>query len=253
MPDTTGNSDAAQLAQIYLSWKQSQQKPSFQNTPLTPEQKQLFDRYMTSLDNPATKNNTADISALANSNLQRLSGLSWQSPKTFSGSVGYGGSPAGTAFNPQSATPPPPATLGPSVLPPSPFGGSPGNGPASDGGAVEPQTKGLPRVPSLVGDVGGAFQSGGLRFPADYDPNRDGKSADLSGTGQTPPGSRWWDDNNKMPVGPVGIARFSALVKQFGRPVAEGVAAIMSANPLLGVKAAYDMWNAYQNYQKPKP
>lgn len=67
-------------------------KPKFEATPLSPEQKQLHELYLKSLMDPTTKNNTAIVNDLVTQQLQGLSGMKWQSPRTFGGDVGYGGS-----------------------------------------------------------------------------------------------------------------------------------------------------------------
>lgn len=87
-------SDWIQAAQlIYGMYKdQNPPKPKFAETPLSPEQKQLHELYLTSLMNPATANNAAYVNNIAQQQLAGLSGMKWTSPKTFSGDTGYSGS-----------------------------------------------------------------------------------------------------------------------------------------------------------------
>lgn len=83
------------------------QKPKFEATPLSPEQKQIHEMYLQTLMNPATKDNASIVSGIAKQQLAGLSGMKWTSPHTFSGDVGYAGSNLGftpTGLQPASAT-----------------------------------------------------------------------------------------------------------------------------------------------------
>lgn len=102
----------------------------FKNPGMTPEQQQLYGLFFKSLTNPALANNAGDVSNYGRSILGGYGNLGWQSPKTTTGEVGYGGhapvnfdwsklpsgAGGGTAQQP----------------PPAPGGGAPTNGVAGD-------------------------------------------------------------------------------------------------------------------------
>jgi hypothetical protein len=92
---TSSSSQALQWAQLVAELYQANRKPkapSFATPPMSPEQRKLYDAYYESLQNPALKNNAAEVNSQVDQILDGYKNLSWTSPKTFSGDVGYSGS-----------------------------------------------------------------------------------------------------------------------------------------------------------------
>lgn len=83
--------DVARLALAAKQYQDSKKAPKFAETPLSPEQKAILQMYMGSMGNPALKDNAAKVNSRADTILSGYDNLGWQSPKTFSGDVGYGG------------------------------------------------------------------------------------------------------------------------------------------------------------------
>lgn len=153
---------AAQLA--YGIYKDNNpKKPEFEPTPLSPEQRQLYDIYIRSILNPATMNNAAQLNQMAS---QMLAGLrpTWQSPATFSGQQGYSGS-------------------SPSFTPPqSGMGGGNWGQFAPQGPGQEPTPPFDPRDRSPDGgDRTGGYVNGGP-FNPDYAPGGVGMGGGFSGS-----------------------------------------------------------------------
>ena len=67
-------------------------KPKFEDVPLSPEQKQMYQIYIQSMLNPATVNNASALNQMATQMLGGMSHMQWQSPRTFNGQPGYTGS-----------------------------------------------------------------------------------------------------------------------------------------------------------------
>lgn len=124
--------DWARLA--YGVYKDNQD-PKFKNVPLSPEQRQLFNYYFASLNNPNLKDNAAKVSSMGHDILGGYSNMKWQSPTTFSGQQGYAGT--STAYRPPATAPIKPNNLGGGGMVPTPE-----------------QTQGLPYR------IGGGLQSG---------------------------------------------------------------------------------------------
>lgn len=67
-------------------------KPSYQQAPLSPEQKRIYELYINSLMNPDLKDLASRTSKSSQEILNGYQGVGWNSPTTFSGQFGYRGS-----------------------------------------------------------------------------------------------------------------------------------------------------------------
>lgn len=130
---------------------------------------------------------------------------SWTSPKTSTGEVGYGGRPP---------------VDWKSILASY---GTPG---AGGGGAAAGGTSGS--IPALPG--GGSGPAGSFGSPGSF-------GGELTG----------WPTGGGSSIGAGGFSPSSIqeIVQRYGKPVAEAVMGFMTANPALGVKAAWDAYQAW--------
>lgn len=113
-------SDWLDAAKFAYGWYRDRNppKPEFENVPLSPEQQQIYQIYISSMLNPSTLNNATELNQMARQMMGGLSNMRYQSPRTFSGDVGYGGS--SMAFTPPTAganTPPPRTGFAPTGQP----------------------------------------------------------------------------------------------------------------------------------------
>lgn len=106
--------DWIRLGLAFKQYQDSKKAPQFAAQPMSPEQKAVLEKYMAALDNPALKNNAANVNARASTILGGYQNLGWQSPKTFSGDVGYAGTRSPFAGQP-TAAPQAPVPQGPQL------------------------------------------------------------------------------------------------------------------------------------------
>jgi hypothetical protein len=153
--------DYIDWARLGLQYYQSQKQPKFKTPPLTPEQKQVWDLYYQSLQNPAIKNNAANVQGMSSQILQGYQNMSWNAPKTIQNRGGVNPGPAGYAGSRTSFTPPPamgsqaPVVPGATPQPAPRQNGGSGIGGAESGGTAPMAEMQGQRRPSGVPDFGG--------------------------------------------------------------------------------------------------
>lgn len=223
--DTTPNSNSGGMSSAdWLRWaqfaygvQQDKKDPKFTAIPQTPEQKKLWELYWANVSNPAVTANRDYLRQFAANQIAQPT-PTWTSPHTFSGDVGYGGS--GASGN----------TPSPMKFDWSSYGAA--TTPASTGTTPPASTSNGSGPTGVAGDPFGHITS-----PAG---SADDPFANFPNPSPTA-GSTFLPSN------------ITDIVGRYGKPAGEIVTAIMTANPLLGVKGAWDAYQAWRAGGKEPP
>lgn len=181
--------------------------PKFTQEPMSPEQKKIWDIYYGSLTNPTYQGNMPLVNSIARGVAMQGPPV-WNSPKTSTGETGWAGN-GGFDWGGYLKT-------------------APGGGAGVGGGGTPPPPAGSPPPPA--GSGGGTTPGAGGGAPDPFATLPD-------------PGAK----NNTNLELPPGATKASDLISRYGKSVAEIVGAFMTANPILGLKGAWDAFQAWRN------
>lgn len=255
---STSSSDWIDWARLALGAYSSLKKPEYKQTPLSPEQRQLYQLYLNSLMNPALKDNAAKVSTGADKILGGYGNVTWNSPKTFSGEYGYrgngGGFGSGSSPNPNAIPPPPADKRGNG---PANFVGNGGLGahimnrtwdPADSSGGPEWGTSiydAYTRNPGARYGEESFPTTGGPR-----DPNRPAKDGEKG-----LPGQAWTPGSTQTQYSAVDLTGFTDFLRSSGWKDAAKIALGFFGGGLTGaaLAAARIAWEHYQNGKKGGP
>ena len=176
--NTAANKDSwIDWVRLAIGAYQSMQKPKFENVPLSPELKKMYDMYIQSLMNPDLKGLASDTAKRSTEILNGYQKLGWNSPETFSGQFGYQGSRTNTGLSPiPGGAPTPDAANRGQALRDANFQGGPSGG-------FGQRKFNRTWEPAFPGDVGGPGDDESIYGRMTRDPGYIGNERDFPTTG----------------------------------------------------------------------